>query len=90
MNVICRLIIILVFTIAISEHFVNAFTNKLYNTIYAEMSKNNNYLTNTDNKLESLQKEQFITLFIELKIKNVYLFTSINGIVSWQYFLILF
>lgn len=54
------------------------------------MSKNNNYLTNTDNKLESLQKEQFITLFIELKIKNVYLFTSINGIVSWQYFLILF
>lgn len=61
------------------EYYGNTFTNELYQTIYTQILKNHQGQTNRiDNiimkQLQSPQKEQFISLFIELKTKNVFKF----------------
>ncbi|KAL4132123.1 hypothetical protein QTP88_009332 [Uroleucon formosanum] len=57
-----------------NEYFGNTFTNELYNTIYTEILKSNpeviDSIDNIMGRLESPQKEQFISLFIDLKTKN--------------------
>lgn len=59
------------------EYFGNTFTNELYQIIYTQIFKSHQGQTNRiDNiimeQLQSPQKEQFISLFIELKTKNVF------------------
>lgn len=62
------------------EYFGNNFTNELYQIIYTQIFKNHlqGQTNRTDNiimeQLSSPQKEQFISLFIELKTKNVFKF----------------
>jgi len=60
----------------ITEYFGNTFTNELYNTIYTGILKSNpgdtDSIDNNMRRLESPQKEQFISLFIDLKTKNVF------------------
>ncbi|XP_060852229.1 gamma-tubulin complex component 3 homolog [Rhopalosiphum padi] len=59
-----------------NEYFGNTITNELYKIIYAKLLKSHQGQTNEidiDNitkQLESPQKEQFVSLFIELKTKN--------------------
>jgi len=59
----------------VPEYFENTFTNELYNTIYTGILKSHPVETDSiDNimkRLESPQKQQFISLFIDLKTKNV-------------------
>jgi len=63
------------FRTIIPEYFGNTFTNELYNTIYTGILKSNQEKTDSIDRimgrLESPQKEQFISLFIDLKTKNV-------------------
>lgn len=59
----------------IQEYFGNTFTNELYNTIYTGILKSHpgetDSIDNIMERLKSPQKEQFISLFIDLKNKNV-------------------
>lgn len=60
------------------EYFGNTFTNELYQIIYTQILKSNqgqtNRIDNIMEQLQSPQKEHFISLFIELKTKNVFKF----------------
>lgn len=67
----------------ISERNGNAFTDDLYNAIYAGILKDRSEVSRNlskhhDNlitgRLESPQKEQFTALFVDLKITNVVFF----------------
>ncbi|XP_022162682.1 gamma-tubulin complex component 3 homolog [Myzus persicae] len=57
-----------------NEYFGNTFTNELYNTIYTGILKSHpgetDSIDNIMERLKSPQKEQFISLFIDLKNKN--------------------
>lgn len=66
------------FCMIIPEYFGNNFINELYNTIYSRILKSHpqdqTLIDNIMEELKSPQKEQFISLFIELKNQKVFKF----------------